>query len=198
MNRPTALMLTTNKIKGPGIKPGPLNVTAFGNHGRFMHPYTTVKMFSYGMNTEKVSMQLRCKYAKVIGPGTLVNHRIDFRYNLDVKPHEGEKVEGVLWEIAASDLETLDQVEGYPLYYDRNLRYIICNRSLHNAYVYFMHENERLMEPDPAYLKRVIEGYWQHNLDYDQIYSALSRVKQYDSGQPIQAEQDSSAEVDAS
>lgn len=138
-----------------------------------------VKMFSYGMNTNLVSMRLRCSYAKVIGNATLNHHQLEFRYHLDLTPMQEDcQVEGVLWEIDASDLQAIDEAESYPNYYIRQEHFVRTNRNVYKAWIYTMNSNAPLQEPDTRYLKHVLEGYWQNNLSTQQLYDALERAKE--------------------
>lgn len=143
-------------------------------------------MFSYGMNTHLTSMMLRCRNAKIVGETILPNHRLDFRYHLDITPHANSHVEGVLWEIDPDDLATIDQVEGYPDYYVRALfsPYRKYLGNTYSAWTYFMRGDQtygppELEFPDERYFNLVMEGYRQNKLDTDQLWQALDRVTEW-------------------
>lgn len=141
-------------------------------------------MFAYGMNTNTTNMMLRCRNARIIGETILPNHRLDFRYHLDVTPHANSHVEGVLWELDTEDLAVIDQVEGYPVYYDRVLLapYRKFLGKTFSAWTYYMREltsRPELEYPDERYFNLVLEGYRQNNVNTDQLYEALDRVAKW-------------------
>ena len=76
--------------------------------------------FAYGMNTNVSEMAYRCPGAVSLGHARLVDHVFRFAYHADVEACEGSYVDGVLWEIDQVQLQALDQLEGYPHYYDRS------------------------------------------------------------------------------
>ena len=135
-------------------------------------------MFAYGMNTNLVSMKLRCEHARPIGVATLYDYQLDFRYHLDLTPRTFSKVTGVLWEMSISDLDRIDQTEGYPDYYQRivTLPFIRHYRNTYEAWTYIMRGNNTRQEPDQRYWDMVIEGYKQNNIDTSQLHEALERV----------------------
>lgn len=137
-----------------------------------------VFMFAYGMNTNLVSMKLRCEHARPIGVATLNDYQLDFRYHLDLTPSTFSKVKGVLWEMSISDLERIDQAEGYPDYYQRILTqpYIRYYGNTYEAWTYIMRENNTRQEPDQRYWDMVVEGYEQNNINISQLHLALERV----------------------
>jgi hypothetical protein len=121
----------------------------------------------------------------LIGETILPNHRLDFRYHLDITPYVGSHVEGVLWEIDPDDLATIDQVEGYPDYYVRALfsPYRKYLGNTFSAWTYFMRgglENRLELDfPNERYFNLVMEGYRQNKLDTDQLWRALDRVTEW-------------------
>lgn len=138
-------------------------------------------MFAYGMNTHTTNVLLRCRNAKVIGETILPNHRLDFRYHLDVTPEANSHVEGVLWEVDSDDLEAIDQVEGYPDYY---MRYMMAPYrkylgSTYSAWTYMMRNKPELDYPNEHYLNLVLDGYQQNKISTRQIFEALERVQKY-------------------
>lgn len=135
-------------------------------------------MFAYGMNTNLTSMMLRCRNAKCLGKAWLPDYRLDFRYHLDITESKFDKVEGVLWELDADDLEVIDQVEGYPVYYNRVLlqpyREIYSNT--YPAWTYAMQIKGPQQLPDDRYFNLVAEGYEQNSVNTNQLYEALDRI----------------------
>jgi gamma-glutamylcyclotransferase (GGCT)/AIG2-like uncharacterized protein YtfP len=136
-----------------------------------------VFMFAYGMNTNLLCMKLRCEHARTIGVATLNDYQLDFRYHLDLTPRTFSKVTGVLWEMSISDLDRIDQAEGYPNYYRRfiSLPFIRYYGNTYEAWTYTMTECHLLQKPNQLYWDLVVEGYKQNNIDTGQLYEALNR-----------------------
>lgn len=137
---------------------------------------TKTYMFSYGMNTNLVSMSARCPKAELVGRAALVNHQFQFKYHADVEESREHHVEGVLWAIDLDGLDLMDSCEGYPNYYTREELWVSCEDGLeYIAWVYKMCGNQNLNLPSEAYLRMVHEGYVQNDLDTDQIWQAMDR-----------------------
>ncbi len=76
--------------------------------------------FAYGSNMDPEQMYKRCPDSKKIGPAVLQDHKIAFtRYSLkrksgvaDILVTPGSQVWGILYEVSASDLKSLDRYEG--------------------------------------------------------------------------------------
>lgn len=77
--------------------------------------------FAYGSNLALRQMQRRCPAAQRVGIGMLTNHALAFtRFSqkrrcgvADVLPHPSQEVWGVLFEVNATDLRSLDASEGF-------------------------------------------------------------------------------------
>ena len=135
-------------------------------------------MFAYGMNTNLTSMFLRCRNARCLGKAWLPDYRLDFRYHLDITESKFDKVEGLLWELDAEDLTVIDQVEGYPVYYNRLLLqpYKKSYSNAYPAWTYIMQVKGLLQLPDDRYFNLVAEGDEQNGIDTKQLYDALDRI----------------------
>lgn len=135
-------------------------------------------MFAYGMNTNLPSMLLRCRNARCLGKAILPDYRLDFRYHLDITESKFDRVEGVLWELDADDLEVIDQVEGYPEYYSRYLLqpYKKNYSNTYPAWTYSMWQKGPLQLPDNRYFNLVAEGYDQNGINTNHLYDALDRI----------------------
>ena len=67
--------------------------------------------------------------------------------NYSVTPKKGAKVDGILWDINAAHLETLDVYEGFPFVYDRSITPILSTiPGAESALVYCAHFMEESME----------------------------------------------------
>lgn len=140
-------------------------------------------MFSYGMNTNRALMYLRCKNATVVGPGILWGYRLHFRYHCDVTHTSSlrNKVNGLIWELDGDDLHLIDDVEGYPEYYTRQELYVqltdeaqrVINSNYWMCWVYKMNNQCGVEAPSDQYLNAVLQGYEENNIPKNQLYEAL-------------------------
>lgn len=129
--------------------------------------------FAYGMNTNPVEMARRCPAAKSLGHARLVNHSFRFAQHADVEPQSGSFVEGVLWEITEECLGALDQLEGYPLYYNRVTATVVHQARSYHALVYRMQPGQPDSEPTRGYYNLVVEGYRAHGVPTDQLENSV-------------------------
>jgi gamma-glutamylcyclotransferase (GGCT)/AIG2-like uncharacterized protein YtfP len=134
-------------------------------------------MFAYGMNTNVSEMTNRCPGAVSLGHARLINHVFRFAYHADVEACEGSYVDGVLWEIDQAQLQALDQLEGYPHYYDRSALTVMHQARACQALTYRMQPGHADTAPSDRYFDLVLEGYQQHNVPAEQLYNSL--VLQY-------------------
>lgn len=143
-------------------------------------------MFSYGMNTNRTLMQLRCKDAVPFAVGYMDYCLLNFRYHLDVEVSLKHKhcVHGVIWQLSEEDMELIDQIEGYPEYYTRQRQTIYIVDPRHpdklllnriSAWVYDMETKTDLELPDERYYNIVREGYEQNGIPIKQLQDALDR-----------------------
>lgn len=101
--------------------------------------------FAYGSNMNAARMAKRVPCAICKGTATLYGWRLCERLYADIERADGERVDGVLWEIVARGLETLDRYEGYPDVYTGGLCKVWkrgAKRPI-EAYVYYMTEHAR-------------------------------------------------------
>jgi gamma-glutamylcyclotransferase (GGCT)/AIG2-like uncharacterized protein YtfP len=79
----------------------------------------------------------------------------------------------VLWEITDEHLKSLDQLEGYPFYYDRVVGSVVHGARTFHALVYRMQPGHPDSEPTLDYYNLVSEGYRAHNIPVDQLENCL-------------------------
>ncbi len=72
--------------------------------------------FAYGSNINLDQMAQRCPEAEVVGPVTLPDHELLFRYSgvATIRPKKDSVVHGLLWSISPRDERSLDYYEGLP------------------------------------------------------------------------------------
>ena len=129
--------------------------------------------FSYGMNTNRSGMATRCPGALSLGHARLLNHRFRFAIHADVVMCENSYVDGVLWVIDHLHLASLDSLEGFPWYYNRNELAVEHRGSMVQAHCYFMQSGNLDNLPSQHYLDMVVQGYDQHSVPTDQLFNKL-------------------------
>jgi gamma-glutamylcyclotransferase (GGCT)/AIG2-like uncharacterized protein YtfP len=132
--------------------------------------------FAFGMNTNRDSMARRCPGAICMGYAKLQDHEFRFAIHADVVPVTDQQVHGVLWLIDTDHLRSLDQLEGYPHYYDRDILPVEYQGNIVMAECYRMQPDNPDDYPGKTYLDMLLEGYEEHHVPQDQIEAALDNV----------------------
>lgn len=135
-----------------------------------------MKYFSYGMNTNLVQMARRCPKATSLGAAVLPGFRFEFKsFATVVADYEMDTV-GVVWEISDDCENSLDILEGYPVYYTKQIVTVLINGISHSAMTYLMYPDEELNLPSNSYYNLVADGYEDHGISLDQLEDAVDRV----------------------
>lgn len=129
--------------------------------------------FSYGMNTNLMSMAQRCPGAVPLGHAVIRNYRLRFAVHADIVPLLGSCVNGVLWEVTDTCIESLDQTEGYPFYYDKKIVTAKYNGTDVEVLVYMMVPGHPDSEPGTHYYQMCTEGYLENGIPTSQLSEAL-------------------------
>jgi gamma-glutamylcyclotransferase (GGCT)/AIG2-like uncharacterized protein YtfP len=132
-----------------------------------------MKYFAYGMNTNIMSMAQRCPAAVPMGHAIIENYRFRFAVHADIVPEHGAYVDGVLWEVTDTCVESLDQTEGYPFYYDKRIVTANHNGKDMDTLVYVMVPNHPDSEPGKTYYQMCTEGYLENGIPTAQLTEAL-------------------------
>lgn len=132
--------------------------------------------FAYGMNTNLNQMARRCPAAKCLGPATLPGYRFRFAGHADVVQDRTSSVKGVLWMVTEDCLAALDQLEGYPVYYNSEELQVEYDDEILFAEVYYMNPGMPSSDPSQGYLDMVVEGYHQNGVPIDQIRKCLKHI----------------------
>ena len=135
-----------------------------------------MKYFSYGMNTNLAQMARRCPKAVSLGAAVLPGFRFEFKSFATVVADYASDTVGVLWDIQPSDEASLDVLEGYPIYYTKQLVDVIIDGQRHTAMTYLMYPDEVLNLPSNSYYNLVADGYEDHGIELDQLNDAIDRV----------------------
>jgi gamma-glutamylcyclotransferase (GGCT)/AIG2-like uncharacterized protein YtfP len=129
--------------------------------------------FAYGMLTDPELM----KGAELVGVGELRHHTFEFAGFANVAPSIGNKVLGALWIIDRTMLGELDDVEGYPHFYDRKTLPVYVDGAKYAAHVYIMRPDSREMLDNAKvkqnYITRIVNGYAHAGIPLNQVRNAL-------------------------
>ena len=135
-----------------------------------------MKYFSYGMNTNLAQMARRCPTAVSLGAAVLPGFRFEFKSYATVEADINSEVDGVLWEIQPNDELSLDRLEGFPNYYNKQMVDVLIDGIPHIAMTYLMYPDEELAMPSLSYYNLVSEGYEAHGIDIAQLDEAVDRI----------------------
>lgn len=127
-----------------------------------------MKYIAYGSNMVENQMAVRCPNAKLIGMGTLSNHRLVFYRHATVERDDTctASVSAVVWEISATDERSLDGYEGFPHYYRKEEATVrMADGSEIKGMVYIMCEGYKEGTPAQSYYNAIRRTYEKLGLD---------------------------------
>ena len=124
------------------------------------------------MNTNRRGMAQRCPGAVSLGHARLIDHSFRFATHADVVRCKGSYVDGVLWEIDQSHLNSLDHLEGFPYYYNRRRLRVAHEDRIVLAETYFMQPGNLENLPGQGYFDMVVEGYQEHRVPTEQLFNS--------------------------
>lgn len=131
-----------------------------------------INYFAYGANTNHRHLHNLCPAAEWLGTGYLPNHKLYWRYHLDIQ-RAPSNVYGTVWSISLNDLLELDAYEGYPHYYTRIKKLIVIGGQTKACWVYMMPKKTELLAPHPDYYNKVLQGYEDSQLPLRQLTDCL-------------------------
>ena len=126
---------------------------------------------AYGSNLSVKQMAHRCPDAVIKGTAELKDWRLVFRLHATIEPKPGWKVPVLVWEISNDDEANLDQYEGFPLYYRKEMITVTMtdlngkNRRKVEAMVYLMNRSTGQITPQEYYYDILEEGYERFGFD---------------------------------
>lgn len=130
--------------------------------------------FAYGSNMNLEHMRKLCGWNfTVLGVAYLPEYNIapDFRGYINIKPNSGTKVYGVLYKVNQEVLDTLDEFEGYPTVFNRQMITVVDEENdNYDAWVYI--ETPGQFGGDfvkAEYINRVIIGAKENHLPAEWI-----------------------------
>jgi len=124
--------------------------------------------FAYATNLNRKQMSERCPDAQPKFIATLPNYQLIFAGwsrqwhggTASIKPFQGEKIIGAIYEVSEKDLRQLDKHEGYPTIYDRlNRKVITEDGDLVEVITYIKTKQSEETKPSPEYLTIIQQGY---------------------------------------
>jgi len=124
--------------------------------------------FAYASNLNRKQMSECCPNAQPKFIATLPNYKLIFAGwsrqwrggTASIKPFQGEKVIGALYEISERDLRRLDKHEGYPTIHNRlNKKVITEDGDLVEVVTYIKAKQSEETKPSREYLAIIQQGY---------------------------------------
>jgi gamma-glutamylcyclotransferase (GGCT)/AIG2-like uncharacterized protein YtfP len=137
-----------------------------------------MKYFSYGMNTNRAQMAMRCPDARSVGQAVLYGHEFRFARHADIIENPEYNTEGVLWDITADCEKSLDALEGFPSYYLKKQVNVFYNGTPVECMVYYMTDPDNTPDelPSDGYLEMLFEGYTEHDVNTEQIIDSIDLI----------------------
>ena len=129
---------------------------------------------AYGSNLNHEQMSRRCPKAKFIRSGKLLNHRLAFRQVADIEYAEGNYVPVGLWQVSSSCIKALDAYEGHPYLYRKEFIKVQSGNRDYKAFVYKMNDDDLYALPSARYLRGIMDGYVDCDLDLEKLTDALN------------------------
>lgn len=133
---------------------------------------------AYGSNLNLAQMAARCPSASVYAKGVLNNWELVYRgrktnSHATIERKPGCTVPVLVWEIQPSDEHRLDIYEGYPHYYfKKDIMVTIAGRKK-KAMVYIMDERQPPGKPSPQYIRTILQGYVDNDMDVSVLQKSL-------------------------
>ena len=133
---------------------------------------------AYGSNLNRSQMARRCPSARVVGASVMEGWRLIFRGAhkgavATVEPFQGGTVPVLVWEITPGDEAALDQYEGYPVLYRKEMVTVTLNGKPVKAMAYILNEGRPPGEPSGYYYSIILEGYNEAFFDSQTLLRAV-------------------------
>ncbi len=138
---------------------------------------------AYGSNTNHELMASRCPDAEFIATTTIKNYRLEFHGKennsyLTIIPDENSELETAVWMISEANETTLDDYEGFPKLYRKEMLDITINGTTKQALVYIMNDGAEKALPSESYFNCVLDGYVDCGISTEQLFNAMFNAKQ--------------------
>lgn len=133
---------------------------------------------AYGSNLNLAQMAARCPSASVYAKGVLNNWELVYRgrkanSHATIIRKQGASVPVLVWDIQPADEYHLDIYEGYPHYYFKKDIMVTISGRKKKAMVYIMDEKYLPGIPSEQYIKTILHGYNDNNMDISVLKKSL-------------------------
>ncbi len=110
------------------------------------------------------------------------NYRLEFdgtenNSYLTIMPDDSSEIEAAVWMISETDEATLDNFEGFPELYRKEMLDISLNGMSKKALVYIMNEGAGKAIPSESYFNCVLDGYLDSGINTEQLFEAMIDAK---------------------
>ncbi len=147
---------------------------------------SSVLYFAYGSNLHLKQFARRCPGSKAVGRARLPDYRLAFtRYSsnrrggvADIVPEPDAEVWGALYEVDEACLAALDEYEGVPRSYRREMIRVLDDSRVEQEAVVYIANQTGAFAPSREYLALIIEGARDHGLPEEYI-RAIEQVRVY-------------------
>lgn len=128
----------------------------------------TLYYFAYSTNLKRTQMASTCPGSKALFRAVLPNYKLIFTgwqrqwrgATASIKPFQGEKAPGAVYEVSEADLRRLDRAEGYPSLRSRmNVLVLDDEGEAHRAVTYIKREQSQEGQPSAEYVALIRQGY---------------------------------------
>lgn len=138
---------------------------------------------AYGSNTNHELMASRCPDAEFIATTTIKKYRLEFHGKennsyLTIIPDENSELETAVWMISEANETALDDYEGFPKLYHKEMLDITINGTTKQALVYIMNDGAEKALPSESYFNCVLDGYVDCGISTEQLFNAMFNAKQ--------------------
>ncbi|MDE6670900.1 MAG: gamma-glutamylcyclotransferase [Ruminococcus sp.] len=138
---------------------------------------------AYGSNTNHELMASRCPDAEFIGNTMIKNYRLEFHGKknnsyLTIVPDKNSEIETAVWMISENDEKALDDYEGFPKLYRKEMFNITINGTPKQALIYIMNDGTEKALPSESYFNCVLDGYIDCGINTEQLFNAMFNAKQ--------------------
>ena len=160
---------------------------------------TSTLYFAYGSNLNLEQMMGRCPTARMLGPLTLPDWRLEFRGVADIVPYPGAEVAGALYRVWEQDELALDRYEGFrPSDPDGGLYRKVFHKVQDaegriEPFMFYVMNQDGIHPPQRYYLETIQQGYADWNLRAETLDAAVLRSQR---GQSSQRWEDAQAEIE--
>lgn len=138
---------------------------------------------AYGSNTNHELMASRCPDAKFIATTTIKNYHLEFHGTegnsyLTIVPDNDSEIEVAVWMISEPDEIALDNYEGFPKLYRKEMLDVSINGTSRQALIYIMNDGAGKALPSEPYFNCVLDGYVDCKMNTEQLFEAMFNAKQ--------------------